>query len=1067
MMRRAAIAILTALALAPSASAVLSPSLASAAPAAHWTVMASAGPTYFRPGDVGDYYEIKAVNDGAVQTSGAPITVTDSLPAGVTATAIGGLVYSANSPNNREGMACSTVTVSCGVGTTVRPGEVVRLKIVVSVAEGLSGSLTNSVEIFGGDTEPGHATTSTPLSSEPVPFGASLVSAIIDEAGAAKSQAGSHPFGFTSILAFNVGSINRSQQCEPVQLYGCPELSFNPKDLEVALPAGLLGNPLALPRCPQTNFQSYAAEAVNCPADTQVGSLEVFFYGNGSAVQYAPVYNVEPPPGQPAELGFSIGGFFHIPMFFHLRPDGDYGLTSDLKGITEVDIPQSAVLTIWGVPGASSHDGQRKGGGCPAGCVSQKPFLTLPTSCTGEELAIGLSGDSWQNPGVFFSEAPTYFPPITGCEALSFAPSLEVKPDLAEARAPSGYSVKIGVPQTESVETLATPHLRDAVIKLPAGTAISPSVANGLQACTEAQLGFADDAPAQCPPRSQIGEVEVLTPLLEDPLHGGLFIAQPRCGAPGQPPCTQASATNGELYRLYLTVEGSGIALKLRGSAAADPATGQLTATFKENPQLPFVELRVHLKAGPTAPLANPRGCGTFTTTSNLTPWSAPATPEATPSSSFQLSGCPGSSSFAPAFDAGTVNPVAGAYSPFGLALRRSDQDAEFSSLSSLSLPPGLSASLRGTTYCPDSALAAAAGRSGAQERSAPSCPASSLIGTATVGAGPGPSPFYVNGGKVYLAGPYKGAPLSLAVSVPALAGPFDLGNVIVRSALYVDPTDASLRAVSDPFPTILDGIPLQVRDIRLSIDRPHFTLNPTNCEPMSIDATVRSTESQSANLHARFQAGECAALGFRPKLALSLKGPTKRAKHPALKAVLTYPPKGNYANIARAQVTLPHSEFLDQSHIGTVCTRVQFAAGACPAASVYGHARAITPLLDQPLEGPVYLRSSSHKLPDLVAALGGQINVDLAGKVDTGKGGGIRNTFEVVPDAPVSKFTLEMQGGSKGLLVNSENICRKPQKALAHFVAQNGKVDNFKPTIANSCPKMNRKGHQHKGAHE
>jgi hypothetical protein len=320
-----------------------------------------------------------------------------------------------------------------------------------------------------------------------------------------------------------------------------------------------------------------------------------------------------------------------------------------------------------------------------------------------------------------------------------------------------------------------------------------------------------------------------------------------------------------------------------------------------------------------------------------------------------------------------------------------------------------------------------------------------------------GSNPFYADSGSVYMAGPYKGAPLSLAVSVPAVAGPFDLGNVVVRSALYVDPATAQLRAVSDPFPTILGGIPLKVRDIRLNIDRPHFTLNPTNCEPMSIDGTVLSTAGQSAKVHDRFQVGECAALGFKPHLALSLNGGTRRTRHPALKAVLRMPPGG--ANIASAQVTLPHGEYLENSHIGTVCTRVQFAAHACPPASVYGKATAYTPLLDKPLSGPVYLRSSNHKLPDLVADLNGQIEVVLDGKIDTGKGGGIRNTFELVPDAPVSRFTLEMKGGKKGLLVNSENLCRKPQRAIAHFTAQNGKVAAFNPLISNSCGKKKNSG--------
>jgi hypothetical protein len=373
----------------------------------------------------------------------------------------------------------------------------------------------------------------------------------------------------------------------------------------------------------------------------------------------------------------------------------------------------------------------------------------------------------------------------------------------------------------------------------------------------------------------------------------------------------------------------------------------------------------------------------------------------------------------------------------------------------SATLPPGLTGRLAGIPYCSEGQIAAAEHQSGAAEKAGPSCPSASEVGSVNVGAGPGPDPFYAQG-HAYLAGPYKGAPLSMAIVTPAVAGPFDLGTVVVRSALYVDPESAKITVKSDPIPTILAGIPLDIRSVAVNVSRNQFTLNPTNCNPMAIGGTAFGQSSEAA-LSSPFQVGACKALGFKPKLSLNLKGATKRGKHPALRAVVTYP-KGAYANIAKAAVTLPHSEFLDQSHIKTICTRVQFAADDCPAASVYGRARAITPLLDKPLEGPVYLRSSSHKLPDLVAALGGQIDVDLAGRIDTGKNGGIRNTFEAVPDAPVSKFVLEMQGGKKGLLVNSENICKQANRATVLLDAQNGKVDDFNPVVNNSCAKKHKR---------
>jgi hypothetical protein len=511
---------------------------------------------------------------------------------------------------------------------------------------------------------------------------------------------------------------------------------------------------------------------------------------------------------------------------------------------------------------------------------------------------------------------------------------------------------------------------------------------------------------------------------------------------------------------------------------------GQLTTTVEESPQVPFEDFKLDFFGGARAPLRTPSTCDSnpsttaadpYETTSSLTPWSAPESgPPATPSDPYKIEAGPNghpcanteaAKPNAPAFEAGTEKPLASAFSPFTLHLHREDGSQNFSALN-VNLPPGLIGKLAGVGECTDAQLAAAASKTGAAEQASPSCPASSRIGTVNVGAGAGPSPFNA-GGVAYLAGPYKGAPLSVAIITPALAGPFDLGTVVVRNALHIDPETAQVSVVSDPIPTSLQGIQLDIRSIDVNLDRPQFTLNPTNCERFAVSGEEISSQGNAASLTSPFQVGECSKLGFKPKLSLRLSGKTKRTGHPALRARLSYPQKGAYANIARAQVTLPHSEFLDQAHIGTVCTRVQFAANACPAASIYGHARAVTPLLDQPLEGNVYLRSSSNKLPDLVAALGGQINVDLDGRIDTGKGGGIRNTFSVVPDAPVSKFVLSMQGGKRGLLVNSENLCGPHAKthALAHFVAQNGKVSDTTPLIANSCKTKSHKK-SHRGHH-
>ncbi|HEY2478873.1 MAG TPA: hypothetical protein VGI17_09075 [Solirubrobacterales bacterium] len=655
----------------------------------------------------------------------------------------------------------------------------------------------------------------------------------------------------------------------------------------------------------------------------------------------------------------------------------------------------------------------------------------------------------------------------SGDTAVAFSEVVESEPALDPALPSPLVAPHVTMP--ENGPALATADLRDAVVKLPPGLTVNASSAAGLAGCTPAQFGLttpvgtspihATDAPAQCPDASKIGSVEVDTPLLAHPLPGGVFLARPY-----ENPFES-------LLAIYVGVYDpiSGVVIKLAGHVELGPE-GQLTTTFDENPQLPFEDFKLDFFNGPRGALKTPAICGNYESTSTLTPWSAPETgPPATPRDTYAVSqapdggACPtsqGARPNSPTFSAGTESPLAGAYSPLVLNLRREDGSQNFESLT-VSLPPGMIGKLAGIRYCPDSALAAAASKSGAEERAAASCPAASEVGSVDVGAGAGPAPFHV-GGHAYLAGPYKGAPLSLAIVTPAVAGPFDLGTVVVRSALEVNPETTQITAKSDPIPTELKGIPLDVRSIAVRMDRPSFTLNPTNCEAKSVSGTLTSSLGNTAPLLNRFQVGECRRLKFEPKVSLSLKGATKRTGHPALKAVVTYPKKGAYANVAGAQVNLPHSEFLDQGSLNNTCTKPVLAAGACPASTVYGKAKAWTPLLDKPLEGNVYLVGGyGYKLPALVAELNGQIRVLLVGKVDTGKNKGIRNTFEAVPDAPVEKFVLEMKGGPKyGLLENSENLCKSPQRLAAKFTAQNGLVDELHPLVANGCKKA-KKGHK------
>lgn len=919
---------------------------------------------------------------------------------------------------------------------------------------------------------------------------------IVDEEGPGHpySQAGGHPY---EVIA-NFG-INWTENFgEPFAVSNRPNEipAGNLRTVVAELPPGFIGNPAATQRCTRTDVIRF-----RCSGAAQVGRLEIKEAGSGEYSGYRQsLYNVVPPKGMVAEFGANVEQHVTVFIDFRLRPDGNYAVTSESLNNSDVIGVTGVYANFWGVPADPSHDtlrqcpspsgfGQYEG--CSANVPQPKPLLSNPTSCGGPLTSV-LAVDSYQATGLFDRHA-VETEPITGCNQLEFTPALEARPTTNHADSPTGLNVDLHIPQKPAIEDpegKREADLKDTTVTLPQGTDLNPAAASGLEACSSSQIGLQTPAaqtpirfsgsPAQCPDASKVGTVELLTPLLaeedqnhnptsEHPVPGAVYLAAPH------------DNPFGSLLAIYIAVEDPryGIVVKLAGHVEADPQTGQLTATFDENPQVPFEDFKLKFFGGAHATLRTPQTCGAYRTTSVLTPWSAPETgPPATPSDNWQISqaatggACPSTPAeepHAPSIEAGTEAPVAGAYSPLILHLSRADGSQELKGIDT-TLPPGLTGKLAGVAECPQGALEAAEKKPGREEQASPSCPPASLVGSVNVGAGAGPAPFYVQG-NAYLAGPYKGAPLSLAIVTPAVAGPFDLGTVVVRAALFVNPETAQITAKSDPIPTILQGIPLDVRSIALKMTRNQFTLNPTSCEKMALTGSALSTLGQSAPLSSPFQVGGCSTLGFKPKLAIRLKGGTKRTKHPALQATLTYPPGGPFANIAKASVALPHSEFLDQGHIGTICTRVQFAEGQvpgekCPAASVYGFARAVTPLLDQPLEGPVYLRSSNHTLPDLVAALNGQIDVALDGRIDKDKEGGLRNSFEVVPDAPISKFTLEMKGGKKGLLINSEPLCGKTQRAIAKFTAQNGKVDDFNPVIANSCKKKAGKGMGHKHRH-
>jgi hypothetical protein len=1049
-----------------------------ATPSPAFSIRSIAQPTHFAPGDSSgsDVYRVLVTNTGSLPSDGTPITIVDTLPAGVSVQSARLLEWM-----TREEFGCETAPVQCTFNGVLPAGQALEMDVTVATEPSALGTLTNTATVSGGGVGEASTSAQNPVSPIDAPFAISDFSfgpTGLD--GAPDTRAGGHPYALTTSLDFTSRSISGSIQGGGPEVHKALE---SIKDTIVDLPLGLVGNPQATPKCPLTGLEvEIGSSNVQCPPDTKIGEVtlsepigfasSLFPPTEGTFItSVSPLYNLVPEHGHPAEFGFDYAGVVEA----HLYPsvvhtDAGYVLRVTTPNTPGVFFPDSSPgfisgfsLTLFGDPRQHANTGAA-------------PFFTNPSDCSASGLTTTIHVDTWTKQGRVnpdgspdFSDpnwltASSSLPPATGCNALQFKPTISAQPDTTQADSPTGLNVDLKVPQAPNNDAaLATPDLKDATVALPEGMSVNPSSANGLTACSSAQIELNSTEPPACPDASKLGTVEVDTPLIDHPLPGSVYLAKPF-----------ENPFNG-LLALYIVVDDpqSGVVLKLPGHVEADPQSGRLTTTFAQNPQLPFEDLKVNFFGGPRASLRTPATCGSFTTTSSLTPWSAPDSgPLATPSDSFAISqGANGAACASteaglpnkPSFEAGTVTPIAGSYSPFVLKLSREDGSQNLKGIDT-TLPPGLTGKLAGIPYCSEAQIAAAGTNSGNAEKQSPSCSLASEVGTVNVGAGAGSSPFYVQG-HAYLAGPYKSAPLSLAIVTPAVAGPFDLGTVVVRTALYVNPETAQIRAVSDPIPTILAGIPLDVRSIALNMARPNFTLNPTSCDPMAVLGAATTLPGQTAALSSPFQVGACNALGFKPNVSIHLKGSTKRAGNPALRATVTYP-KGSYANIARASVGLPHSEFLDQNHIKTICTRVQFAAEACPPGSIYGHARAFTPLLDKPLEGPVYLRSSSHNLPDLVADLNGQIHVVLDGRIDSVHGG-IRNSFEAVPDAPVSKFVLEMQGGKKGLLVNSTNLCASTNRATVKLDAQNGKVHDFNPVVTNSCGgKAKKHGKRHGRGH-
>jgi hypothetical protein len=1021
------------------------------------------------------------LGNAPVDATETPVTIIDKLPEGVSAW---GSKATAGWNEIHGPVDCSIETpdeVICRFEGILPSYEAITIEIFSVLTgsppvEGAPGRIT----VSGGNAPSASAIQSVEFSPEPTPFGIERFSAESEEEGGTLArQAGGHPFQFTTTLQLNSGEVVPSGESQRV------EQPAMPRNLDFPLPAGLVGNATVMAQCDMATFLAQFNLINECPDESVVGVSSVTITEEdhlGLLREAVPVFNLPPAPGQPARFGFMAVGD-PVVINISLDPDDGYRITASVRNVTQLAQFLSSTLSLWGTPGHARHDSSR-GWNCvyfgplPGSCerppnLSEEAFLRQPVSCA-SPLDFDMSIEPWNVPiGNVLDRASFIGDPLLGCNRVPFDPSVDAAPTSKLAENPSGLSFSLDMPNSGLLngDAIAEGQPKKVEVTLPEGMTLNPSAAEGLAVCTPADYArerFNSKPGAGCPDASKIGNVQIDTPLIEEQVKGALYMA-----APHDNPFDS-------LLALYIVarVPERGVLVKLAGEVKPDPKTGQIVTVFDDAPQTPFSSFDLSFREGGRAPLVTPPACGSYDVVARFTPWSAtdPENPTSeeivTRTSSFEVQrgvdggACPagGVPPFDPGFEAGSLNNNAKSYSPFYMRLTRKDGEQNMTKFSSV-LPPGVLGKLAGVAKCSDAAIAAAKAKTGREELASPSCPPDSQIGRVSTGAGVGSVLTYVDG-SLYLGGPYKGAPLSVVAVVPAVAGPFDVGTVVVREGLTLNPETAEVEVdgvASDPIPHILAGIPLKVRDLRVYVDREDFILNPTSCDPSTAKATLfgsyldlfSSADDVPAQMESRFQAANCLNLGFKPKLALNLKGGTRRGDFPGLKATLKA--RGSDANIAAAQVTLPRSAFLEQGHIGTICTRVQFKAENCPKASVYGHAKAITPLLDEPIEGPVYMRSSNHKLPDLVIALKGIVDVNVSSRIDSFKGG-LRSSFESVPDAPISSFVLTMKGGKKGLIVNSRNLCAAKNRAKVTFTGQNGRVAKLRPEMKPRCGKARKK---------
>lgn len=1018
-------------------------------------------------GELAPQLVITVTNVGGASTDGSTVSIGDVLPSGVSATNVTGYDVYAELYTGGAPLTCAPApAVSCADERTIDPGDQVVVIATLGVASSGVGSV-NTATVSGGGADEESAQTPFTASTTPAAYGPAPGSVV---AALSTQQAGAHP-NFTTQFALNTSEVNVPTADE--------------RDIRFDLPPGLVGSTVGVARCSMTLVIEEFRNPGICPKDAMVGIAtttltlleenergEVLPGNPGTFV--SPIYNIAPSPGEPAAFGFDAL-ILPVRLDASVLSNGNYGIR-----VTAPELPESAQvlsssITIWGIPAQhngpgpddsliTSVGGSTFGGPNPG--QAQVPVMTNPQQCV-EPLTSTMSTDPWIEAGVFRSETASTGV-LTGCDLVPFSSSFTFLPDTLEAGAPAGYTFNLNVPQQNVAGTLATSSVKDVTLKLPEGVVVNPSAAWGLKACSSVQFYGPNHpsqepaSPANCPREAQVGEVEVETPDLEKPLKGQVFLGTPECD-----PCTPQDAEEGKMVRLFVQLIGegeAGVVVKLEGRAEVNQQTGQITAVFEQTPQAPFSKLRFVLEGGPRAVLANPRRCGTVKATGDLTPWNTgPGVGDSTPFYEFEISQNCFGPQFKPSFVAGMTNIQSGEYGPFTLSFGRSDND-QFLSGFTQTMPPGLLGNLSGVTLCKE------------PEASEGTCGEGSLIGHVQVLTGPGADPFLVTGGKVFLTEGYKGAPFGLSIIVPAVAGPYTLsgttghGTVVVRAKIEVDPIDAHLTVTADPMPTMLDGIPLQLKVVNVTIDKPDFTFNPTNCGQLAISASMTSTEGLSASVSSPFQVTNCGRLAFKPVFNVSTSGKTSRAAGASLDVKLTYPHVGvgSQADIGKVKVDLPKQLPSRLTTLQKACPAATFQSNpaACPVASKVGMATASTPIIPVGLSGPAYFVSyGGAKFPELVIVLSGYgVTVQLHGETFINKAGITSSTFRQIPDVPIGSFELKLPEGPDSALAANGNLCSV--KGGLHmptaFTGQNGIViHQSTPITATGCPRHKAKHHK------